>query len=364
VELLVVIAIIGLLIALLLPAVQAAREAARRMQCTNHLKQQGLAVHNFHDARQGLPPFHIGAQYLGSGTGEQGFLSFFGLLYPYIEQQALYDLIQSAEDGSKKGFQVPLTETWWQTLTKEQQEGFSLSTYQCPSRRSGTHVKEITFVSRGPGSGPLGDYAVVVASRGSNMAEQIEAGYMTYTIGASYDLMTNQVPPYKDRIASPIRRARHSVEGTTTAAGDPNTWLPRDDFAFISDGLSNQLVVGEKFVRSDKLNVCDITATTSTWKMFDCPYLSAEAYGSFSVGRDIYAYYTSEVIARNPNSGSESGNTSAFLYGGVPSFGSNHPGIVNFLVGDGSVRSVSSTTSNEILRYLGDARDGNSVSIP
>ena len=83
VELLVVIAIIGILIALLLPAVQAAREAARRSHCSNNLKQHGLAMHNYHDTYKTLP-----CAAMQSGT--RG-LNWLHSLLPYIEQQALYD---------------------------------------------------------------------------------------------------------------------------------------------------------------------------------------------------------------------------------------------------------------------------------
>ena len=96
VELLVVIAIIGILIALLLPAVQAAREAARRSQCANNLKQLGLALHNYHDAHKVFPPAKVNngnspLSYLG-GAG-QLVLNTTGwtLLLPYYEQQAMYD---------------------------------------------------------------------------------------------------------------------------------------------------------------------------------------------------------------------------------------------------------------------------------
>ena len=87
VELLVVIAIIGILVSLLLPAVQSAREAARRMQCQNNLKQIGLALHNYHTAHDSFPP---GSYWYGSNYDNyRG--SILILLLPFIEQQNLFD---------------------------------------------------------------------------------------------------------------------------------------------------------------------------------------------------------------------------------------------------------------------------------
>ena len=92
VELLVVIAIIGVLIALLLPAVQQAREAARRMQCTNHLKQLGLAMHNYHDTYGGLPYRQGGPDAsTTSDVNPPRRLSAFVALLPFMEQGSLYD---------------------------------------------------------------------------------------------------------------------------------------------------------------------------------------------------------------------------------------------------------------------------------
>lgn len=91
VELLVVIAIIGILVALLLPAIQAAREAARRSQCTNNLKQLGVAVHNYHDTYKIMPFRQCGTQ---QGTWNNGGrLGGFVALLPFMEQVPLYDQI-------------------------------------------------------------------------------------------------------------------------------------------------------------------------------------------------------------------------------------------------------------------------------
>ena len=102
VELLVVIAVIGILIGLLLPAVQAAREASRRMQCTNHLKQIGIALHNYHDTYNVLPPIMSRAQRI-LGTERDGCLggkitSVHSRLLPYLEQTSIYQLIPQNQE--------------------------------------------------------------------------------------------------------------------------------------------------------------------------------------------------------------------------------------------------------------------------
>ncbi len=133
VELLVVIAIIGVLVALLLPAVQAAREAARRAQCTNHLKQWGLAIQNYHGTYETLPPGQLSYFDKYGARMRHGYPPF---LWPYIEQQTLYE---------QYDWSVP----YWNQAINEPLIVVQLPVYFCPSDRVGMWIEANHQRSRG-----------------------------------------------------------------------------------------------------------------------------------------------------------------------------------------------------------------------
>ena len=128
VELLVVIAIIGILVALLLPAVQTAREAARRMQCINNLKQIGLAVLNYESANQTLPPGAASKipDYCGGGGSCRG-IPMYMLIMPYMEENALPESLQRLIN------QDPDDGWAWTRLLSTPDSDVRVSMYVCPS---------------------------------------------------------------------------------------------------------------------------------------------------------------------------------------------------------------------------------------
>ncbi len=105
IELLVVIAIIAILIALLLPAVQQAREAARRTQCKNHMKQIGLALHNYHDTHDVFPINYFSSH---PRNATQVGVSWMQLILPFIDQAPLYNTIPAGGQFSDAGHQAAM----------------------------------------------------------------------------------------------------------------------------------------------------------------------------------------------------------------------------------------------------------------
>jgi prepilin-type N-terminal cleavage/methylation domain-containing protein len=177
VELLVVIAIIGILVALLLPAVQAAREAARRTQCVNHLKQLSLGAMNHESARKLLPSGGWGWRWVGDadrGSGAEQPGSWFYNILPFIEEQALHDM---PKDGKPEYVSLNLGDANDPQLRGAQKMVFSVppAMFHCPSRRPAqlykieAHHPEIAMNAQKNDSGT--DYYVGAADYAANAGD-------------------------------------------------------------------------------------------------------------------------------------------------------------------------------------------------
>ncbi|MDR2755212.1 MAG: DUF1559 domain-containing protein [Planctomycetaceae bacterium] len=341
-----VIAIIGVLIALLLPAVQAAREAARRMQCTNNLKQIGLGVHNFHDTRTVLPPSVISYYRM----------SIFPLLYPYIEQVTAFDLIVNSTnaDGDKTDKKTITGTGLWKAsysgtpcLTDEERKGIgSIKTFHCPSVRSGY----CAYDESNQYAGPQTDYAFV-GCRGDGSANWWQyAGTAPSATGISDAA----------NLRSPFRISIVENYTTTPSYGSFTSWQPRDTMAYWQDGSTNQILFGEKHFpvrtgvdypagKGENNNVGDNTYLTA-WDGGSGVVFTTRTFDDTGSGLRHIARSRDDITTTQDN--------------GVSYFGSAHSSICNFLIGDGSVRGVSVTTSATLMRNLADVQDANPVSLP
>jgi type II secretory pathway pseudopilin PulG len=353
----VVIAIIGVLIALLLPAVQAAREAARRTQCSNRMKQMGLAIHNFHDSLGGIPPAMV-ADYRRT--------TMWGLLYPYMEQTTLYELIVDPSPWSTGGF-VTINSWWNSNLNDEQRQAFgSFGGYQCPSRRSGYCVNKYATNNNDDNqsmnaAGPQGDYAFICSNETDNWWGLVNAGVINGARG-----------PF-----------RTSIYRLATSAGTNIVWEPRDSFAWLSDGLSNQFLIGEKHIPLNRLGICPNAAYNSsniadTRNMGECSYLRGNSARTTSAARTLASYEQYAVSGMTQNAINEFPicRPSDFSEDNIPAhtayhsayrslgFGSYHPGICQFLLGDGVVRGIAVTCPPKILRAYSFVNDGEPLTLP
>jgi prepilin-type N-terminal cleavage/methylation domain-containing protein len=277
VELLVVIAIIGILIALLLPAVQSAREAARRAQCSNNLRQMGLAVHNYHDRNNEFPP--VQARRTNSGT--VGDISWMGMILPYMEGGPSYDglrLFENTDSSSNS-----------QVIGTLRYEG-----WLCPTRRSNG---EFSNAAWGNVPGQVTDYSPVV----------------TTTVRAH---LVEGNPNNSNCMFSP------PLVAAQQATGDPNSSrLPQSAVTFGAciDGLSFTAIIGEKHMLAN-----------GSWFLSFANY-DAPAIGYWDENCSQRSGLEGPALHPAYNVGNDSGGER---------FGSWHPGQTLFCRGDASVERV------------------------
>src|SRR4051794_24947286 len=311
VELLVVVAIIGILVALLLPAIQAAREAARRTQCVNHMKQLGLAVQNYHDTRKGLPPSRV-------LDGRQTWLA---LILDYMEESAIKGLWDQ-----KAGTFGCFYDQSFQCRTA------TVNAYFCPSQAHDSrvmvipsppadgHGHPVTDPDPAAGSPPVGfmgsisDYRAVFSS---TCTQRDSSGTVLYPKPPAPVGFNGKTAHFADGAMPQASYFDITWEGTSTKR--MLGFKPRVSLRNITDGTSHTVLAGEvgKYV--------------------------SEAGHAFN---GDFTSTTMQLGWRNPFCTKCALNKAE---GGDDGFGSVHSGIVNFAFCDGSIHGISKDTDVNVL---------------
>ena len=304
VELLVVIAIIGILIALLLPAVQAAREAARRSQCSNNLKQLALSMHNYHDTFKTLPS----AAYC-HGNGISHCHTWIESLLPFIEQGPAFDQIDFA--------------VWnHQGVNPEVLNSLQVGSLACPSAPGETMFPN----SRESGYTPGDTFG------GHSM------GAFYVPCAGPLHMNTCSIPAMSPNINC---KSSGGARGGTDAPGMFNGGHDAYSFKDCADGTSNTFLVGE---------------TLPAYNTFDMYFASHMHIGSVNPPLNAHKLGTAPFAQCT-----ETNTRIDTCYAHMGGYKSQHPGGAQMALADGSVQFIAETINYTTWCYLGDKKDNQPV---
>jgi prepilin-type N-terminal cleavage/methylation domain-containing protein/prepilin-type processing-associated H-X9-DG protein len=327
VELLVVIAIIGILVALLLPAIQAAREAARRSQCTNNLKNLTLGMVN-HESNHGRwPSSGWDGSWTGDpdrGAGERQPGGWFYSILPFIEQQAIYDKGQGTTLAAR-------------AAELAARDAMTVAIANCPSRRTGGPYIPTAFGMLAPisgdGTGKAFGYQVTLSARSDyavNVGDEFRFDNKCLNLSPNeYGLDVPGFPPQISEFTG--------VSFCGTAVESRN----------ISDGLSNTIALGEKWVPA--ANYTDGLFEADDWGM----------YTGFQDDMVRSTYYNGSAATHTPRNDAEILTLSSDIKREL--FGSPHPGGCQVSMCDGSVRLLEYEIDAEAFREMGHRADEGAV---
>ena len=318
VELLVVIAIIGILIAMLLPAVQAAREAARAVQCKNNMRQIGLALQNYHDAH-GVLPYGFRARFGDAWSG---------YILPFVERGDLYDGMVFDQIASDPVMQWAYPGSTADTSIQNRKIiacQTVIPTYRCPSAPIPAHVSDRTF-------------------NGWVVPKRVPTTYL----GSASGVLTDDEYTFSSAMGVPVMSSAEwgSMKGLDGVLFSDSEIKIRN----ISDGTSHTLLCGEA------LPTVQDNTTPETWGNRRKDHWSVGSDDAKSQdGHDGSELCGSTGVAMNPDilSGATVVTPEAEL-----AYGSAHPGGCNMLFCDGSVRFIEESISPKIWAALATRAGG------